>query len=104
MTDSSSSNNESNPVSDTWKISGDTGSTDIGPDNSYMNAKLSRQLQEHYALKKAINIWHGPRHPAFNSLITRVKSFEGADWPQTNPTPISLAEAGFFFDSKLTTF
>jgi len=69
-----------------------------------MNEKLKRQLDEHYALKQAINIWHGPQNPAFKSLIARAKSFEGADWPETRPTPISLAEAGFFLDSKLPTF
>jgi hypothetical protein len=72
MADSNSSNNESNPVSeekDTWKISG---STDIGPDNC-MNAKLTRQLHEHCALKKAVNIF--PRHhPAYNSLFARAGS------------------------------
>ena len=79
-------------------------SDDIGPDNSYMNERLKRQLDDHYALKQEISIWHGPQNPAFNSLIPRVKSFEGADWPETYPTPISLAEAGFFYDSKVTTF
>jgi len=94
------SSNELNPMSeDTWKIS-----EDIGPDNSYMNAKLKRQLDEHYAVKQAINIWHGPQNPAFTLLIARVKSFEDADWPEIYPTPISLAEAGFFYDSKLSTF
>ena len=103
MTDNSS--NESSPMSeDTWKISsGDVVSIDIGPDNNYMNAKLKRQLDEHYAAKQAINIWHGPQNPAFSSLIARVKSFEDANWPETYPTPISLAEAGFFYDSKLST-
>jgi hypothetical protein len=76
MTDSSSNSNESNPVSeDTWKISG---SIDNGPYNFYMNVKLKREL-EHFARKQAINIWHGPRHPAFNSFIERVKSIEGVD-------------------------
>jgi len=104
MTDSRSTN-ESNPMSeDTREISGDKGSTNIGPDNSYMNVIHSRQLKEYYTLKQAINIWPGPRHPAFSSLITRVKSFEAVDWPKTCPTPISLAEAGFFYDSELTTF
>jgi hypothetical protein len=60
-----------------------------------MNAKLKRQLDEHYAAKEAISIWHGPQNPAFTSLIARVKSFEDADWPETYSTPISLAEAGF---------
>ena len=97
MTDSGSSN-ESKPTSeDVWKIStGDAVSQDIGPDNYYMDKKLKRQLDAHYAVKQAINLWHGPQNPAFNSLIARVKSFEGADWPETYPTPISLAEAGFF--------
>jgi len=99
------STNQSKPTSeDVWKISGDEVSEDNGPDNHYMNEKLKRQLDGHYALKQAMNLWHGPQNPAFNSLIAPVKSFEGADWPETYPTPISLAEAGFFCDSKLTTF
>jgi len=104
MTDSGSSN-ESKPRSeDVWKISsGDVVSQDIGPDN-YMDKKLKRQLDAHYAVKQAINLWHGPQSPAFNSLIARVQSFEGADWPETYPTPISLDEAGFFYDSELSTF
>jgi hypothetical protein len=96
-----SKNNESNPVSedeDTWKIS-----TDIGPDNC-MNAKITRQLQELCALKHAINIFPRPHHTAFISLITRIRSFEHADWPETNPSPVSMNEAGFFYDSKLITF
>jgi len=76
----------------TWKISGDVVSTDIVPDNSYMNTKLKRQLDEHYAVKQVINIWQGPQNPAFTSIIARVKPFEDADWPETYPTPISLAE------------
>jgi hypothetical protein len=90
-------NIDSNPVSevdDTWKISVEAGSTDIGPDS--INHKLSRQLLEYYARKQAINFWPGPRHPTFNSLIARVHSFEDVDWPETNPPPISMAEAGFF--------
>jgi len=80
MTDSGSSN-ESKPTSeDVWKIStGDAVSQDIGSDNYYMDKKLKRQLDAHYAVKQAINLWHGPQNPAFNSLIARVKSFEGAD-------------------------
>ena len=54
---------------DRWKISGDVGFTDIGPDNSYMNVKLRRQLDEHYALKQAFNIWHGPQHPDFSHSL-----------------------------------
>jgi hypothetical protein len=86
---------------DTWRISR---STDIGPDNFYMNVKLKRELEEHFARKQANNIWHGPWHPAFISLIESVKSFEGVDWSETNPTPVSLAEAGFLYDSKLINF
>jgi hypothetical protein len=69
-----------------------------------MDTKLTRQLQEHYALKQAINIFPMPHHPSYNSLIARTRSFENADWPETNPSPISLAEAGFFYDRKLITF
>jgi hypothetical protein len=30
------------------------------------------------------------------NLVARVKSFEDANWAETNPTPVSMAEAGFF--------
>jgi hypothetical protein len=69
-----------------------------------MDAKLTRQLQEHYALKQAINISSRPHHPAYNTLITRTRSYEHADWPETNPSPVSMAEAGSFYDRKLITF
>jgi hypothetical protein len=69
-----------------------------------MEVKLKRKLEEHFARKQAINIWHGPRHPAFSSLIEGAKCFEGVDWSETNPTPVSLAEAGFFYHNKLITF
>ena len=73
------SRNESKPTSqDVWKIfSGDVVS-EISPDNYYMDKKLKRQLAAHYAVKQAINLWHGPQNPAFNSLIARIKSFEDA--------------------------
>jgi hypothetical protein len=87
---------------DTWKIP--VVSCDIGPDNKWMDTKLNRQLQEHYALKQAINIFPMPRHPSYNSLILRTRSFENADWPETNPSTVLLAEAGFFYDRKLVTF
>jgi hypothetical protein len=116
MADSSSSS-ESNPVvmeeENTWKISvleeEDTWkipvvSNDIGPDNKWMDTKHNRQLQEHYALKQAINIFPMPHHSSYNSLIVRTRSFENANWPETNLSPMSLAEAGFFYDRKLITF
>jgi hypothetical protein len=67
MADSS----ETNPVmelEDTWKI---PVSRDIGPDNNWMNAKFTRLLQEHYALKQAINIFldHITRLSAHSSLV-----------------------------------
>jgi hypothetical protein len=34
-------------------------------------------------------------HPSYNSIIARTRSFEHADWHETNPSPVSLAEAGF---------
>jgi hypothetical protein len=89
MADSSS---ESNPVlleeentwkipvleeEDTWKIP--VVSRDIGPENNWMDAKLTRQLQEHYVLKQAINIFPMPNRPSYNSLIARSRSFEHAD-------------------------
>jgi hypothetical protein len=93
------SNNESNPGSEKWKIA-----TGIGSDNSCMNAKPARELQELYALKQAINNFHRPHHTAFNFLIARKRSSDQADLPETNPSLVSMAEAGFFYDSKLITF
>jgi hypothetical protein len=77
---------------DTWKIP--VVSCDIGPDK-WMNTKLNRQLQEHYALNKQ-SMFSMPRQPSYNSLTVRTRSFENVDWPETNPSPVSLAEAGFF--------
>jgi hypothetical protein len=86
---------------DTWKIP--VVSHDIGPDNKCMDIKLTRQLQEYFTMKQAINIFPMPHHQSYNSLIARTRSFEKADWPETNPSPISLAEAGFFYNRKLIT-
>ena len=68
---------------------------DVGPDR-HGNKFLNCALQKHYVLKQAVNLWQGPKYPAYCSLIDRVRSFENVDWPETSPTPVSLAEAGFF--------
>jgi hypothetical protein len=86
---------------DTWK---NRVSRDIGTDNQSMDANLTRQLQEQYALKQPINIFPMPHNPSYNSIIPRTRSFEHADWPETNPSPVSLAEAGVLYDRKLITF
>jgi hypothetical protein len=93
MADSSSQSNHVMEVEYTWTI---PVSSDIGPDNNCMDSKFTRQVQEHYALKQAINIFPRPHHPAYNTLITRTRSFEHADWSETNPSRVSMAEAGFF--------
>jgi len=41
-----------------------------------------------------------PRYLDYNSLIERVRSFENVDWPEHNPSPVAMAEAGFFYNSK----
>jgi hypothetical protein len=69
-----------------------------------LDTKLTRQLQEHHALKEATNIFLMPHHPSYNSLIARTRSFEHVDWPETNPSLVSLAEAGVLYDRKLITF
>jgi len=69
-------------------------SVDVGPDR-HGNEYLNRALQEPYVLKQAVILWQGPRYPAYCSLIDRVRSFDNFDWPETIPTPVSLAEAGF---------
>jgi hypothetical protein len=78
-------------------------SVDVGPDRNG-SKYLNRTLQEHYFLKQAVNLRQGPRYPAYCSLIDRVRSFENIHWPETNPTPVSLAESGFFYDGELTAF
>jgi len=78
-------------------------SVGVGPDNEG-NEYLNRVLQEHFVLKQVVNIWQGPKYPAYCSLIDRVRSFENIVWPETSPTPVSLAEARFFYDGELTTF
>ena len=65
---------------------------------------LNRALQKHFVLKQVVNIWQGPKYPAYCSLIDRVRSFENIYWPETGPTPVSLAESGLFYDGELTTF
>jgi hypothetical protein len=54
MADSSSESNFVMDEEGTWKISV---SSDIRPDNNCMDAKLTGQLQEHYALKLAIKFF-----------------------------------------------
>jgi hypothetical protein len=105
ISDNSSNRSDSNPLSeDILKISGEIGSTGIGPGSFYINVKLKLQIKDLYSGKQAVNFWLVPCNPTFNYLIERVKSFEGVDWPETNLTSVSLAEAGFFFDSKLIIF
>jgi len=64
------------------------------------NAHLNRNLHEHFELRKVINRWLGPKHPAYCELIDRLQSFKHVAWPETSPTPASLAEAGFFYDGE----
>ena len=78
-------------------------SFDVSPD-TMGNAHLNRQLQENFVLKQVVNMWRGPKHPEYCGLIDRVHSFKHVVWPETSPTPASLAEAGFFYAGKLTTF
>jgi len=77
-------------------------SVDVGPDE--VNEYLNRALQGHFVLKQVVNIWQGPKYPAYCSLINRVQSFENIVWPETSPTLVSLAEAGFFYNGELTVF
>jgi len=78
-------------------------SIDVRPD-TMGNAHLNRQLQENFVLKQVVNIWKGPKHTEYCELIDRLHSFKHVVWPETGPTPASLAEAGFFFDGALTNF
>ena len=78
-------------------------SEEVVPDREG-NKKLDFILQEHYALKSAIHLWNGPKYPDYCSLPQRIRSFENSNWSYTYPTPVELAEAGFFLDRKFTTF
>jgi len=63
-------------------MSQDVPEVDIGPNTAWNFSKLNLALQDHYACKQAINLWQGPRHPNYNSLIERVRSFENVDWSE----------------------
>jgi len=62
-------------------LSQDAPAEDIGPATDW-NSKLNLALQQHYACKQAVNLLQGPRHPDYNSLIERVRSFENVDSPE----------------------
>jgi hypothetical protein len=71
-------------------------SEDIGPDSSRTD---SPPMNEHFALKRSINLWVPPTHPSYNSLAARLRSFK--NWSSEEaPKPDSLAEAGLFFYVK----
>jgi hypothetical protein len=53
-------------------------SIDVGPELEG-NKHLNRALQEHYILKQAVNIWQGPKYPAYCSLIERARSFRSCN-------------------------
>jgi hypothetical protein len=91
--------NSSNP--DTVHTEAPVPSFDVKPD-IMRNAHLKRQLQDNFAAKQVVNSWKLPKYPEYCALIDRVHSFKHVVWPETCPTPASLAEAGFFFDGKLT--
>jgi hypothetical protein len=59
------------------------------------NKQLDHTLQDHYVLKQAVNLRQGPKYPVYCWIIERTRSFENWNWPKTNPTPVSLAKAGF---------
>jgi hypothetical protein len=69
------------------------------PDREWISA-VSRALQERYETEQAINLWKGPKFPEYSSFVDRARSFEDAEWPEDNPTPVAMAEAGFYFNSR----
>jgi hypothetical protein len=59
-------------------------------------------LTEHFVMKRAINLWTGPRHPTYNSLVQRIRSYKN-NWPADGkPSPTALSEAGFYYTGKRT--
>ena len=67
------------------------GSEDIDPD--------SHNFPQHFAINRATILWDGPKHAAYNSKATRLRSY--IDWPHgMNPSPHSLRTAGFYFSGK----
>ena len=72
-------------------------SPDIPPDPHVVN----RAMMEHYIQKRSIDYWAGPKYLAYNSLASRLRTFNNK-WPQgKKPSPASLSEAGFFYDGEL---
>jgi hypothetical protein len=63
--------------------------TDIPPDSSIP------ALTEHFAVKRAINLWTVPRHTAYNTLVQRIRSYKN-NWPaDAKHSPTALIEADF---------
>jgi hypothetical protein len=58
------------------------------------------QLCEHFAVKRAINLWQGPRHTGYNSLDQRIKSYRDKWSADSKSTPTALSEAGFFYSGE----
>ena len=73
-----------------------TRSADIGPDEDRRHSSI-QALTEHFIMKRAINHWLPPKHPSYNLIDARLKSFK--NWLKGKaPSPESLSEAGFFYD------
>jgi hypothetical protein len=76
---------EYRPNSNPERLSGDT-----PPDSPVP------PLSKHFAVKRAILLWQGPRDVAYNSLVQQLRFYDDK-WPEdTKPTPTTFSEAGFF--------
>jgi len=70
----------------------------ISPDNRADSP--IQALTEHFVMKQDINLWIPPRHPSYNSLAVRLRSFK--KWPHGKTrTSESLNEAGFLYGGKI---
>jgi hypothetical protein len=56
-------------------------------------------MKEHYMNELGIQTHHGPRHPKYSTVESRLRTF--TDWsPDMSQTPQQLAQAGFYHIGK----
>jgi hypothetical protein len=66
---------DSSSSSDTVHTDAPVLSSNVKPD-IVRNAQLHRRLHDSFIVKKAVNIWTGPKHPEYCELIDCVHSFK----------------------------
>jgi hypothetical protein len=59
-------------------------------------------MKDHYMNELGIQTHHGPRHPKYSTIESRLRTF--TDWPpDMSQTPQQLSQAGFYHIGKVQT-